>query len=65
MECPHYVGVFMKYCVAEKEVYVPSIYELREYCNHVQHRVCQFYLRSKNGTESTSNAPDCRDSARN
>jgi hypothetical protein len=56
MECPHLAGELMKYCVAEKAVYVPSIYELREYCNHQQHRTCQFYARSENSAASTSAA---------
>jgi hypothetical protein len=60
MECPHLAGDFMKYCVAEKAVYLPSIYELREYCSHQQHRVCQFYLRSSS-TVATCNDPVCDD----
>lgn len=50
MECPHFAGVLMKYCAAEKAVYVPSIYEMREYCRHQQHRLCPFYSRTENTT---------------
>ncbi len=49
MECPHFAGMFMKYCVAERETYVPSVYEMREYCQQEQHRVCGIYMRSDNG----------------
>jgi len=33
MECPHFVGMFMKYCVAEREAYIPSLYEMRNIAN--------------------------------
>jgi hypothetical protein len=55
MECPHFNGVFMKYCVAEKEVYIPSIYEIREYCQFIQHRVCPHYMRTERYSEEMSN----------
>ena len=64
MECQHFAGVFMKYCVAEREVYVPSIYEMSEYCKYIQHRVCRHYMRADNGPAKTSDASVCRDNAR-
>jgi len=57
MECPHLAGEFMKYCKAEKAVYVPSISELREYCTCQKHRMCPFYPRSENSTGLTGNVP--------
>ena len=63
MECPHFAGVFMKYCVAERTVYVPSIYEMREYCKQGQHRVCQHYMRTDKGQAKTNTAPVRRTSA--
>ena len=63
MECPHFAGVFMKYCAAGREVYVPSIYEMREHCNHLQHKICPNYMRTDNGAAS-SNASVCHDNAR-
>jgi hypothetical protein len=56
--------VFMKFCVAEKDVYVPSNHELRIYCNHQQHRVCQFYSRSETSAAKMGYAPVCRTIAR-
>ena len=64
MECPHFAGVYMKYCVAEREVYVPSISEMREHCRHLQHRLCRHYLRTDNSLAQTGTAPVYRDSAR-
>lgn len=55
MECPHFAGMFMKYCVAERETYVPSVYEMREYCQQSQHRVCGIYMRTDNGTATINN----------
>jgi hypothetical protein len=57
MECPHLAGVFMKYCVAENETYVPSVYEMREYCVEPQHRVCRHYMQSDKSSGNTENAP--------
>jgi hypothetical protein len=65
MECPHLAGVYMKYCVAEKELYVPSIYEMREYCKYLQHRICRHYMQADNGPTTIDHAPVCRDSACN
>lgn len=64
MECPYFTGVFMKYCVAEGEMYVPSIYDMREHCKHLQHRVCRRYLRSDSGSTTRNKASDCSDNAR-
>jgi hypothetical protein len=50
MECPYLSGLYMKYCISEKHDYVPSVYELREYCKERQHRVCQYYLRADAAT---------------
>jgi len=49
MVCPYLSGLYIKYCIAEKYDYVPSIYELREYCKARQHRVCRYYLRTDDG----------------
>ena len=57
MECPHFAGVFMKYCVAERETYVPSVYEMREYCQQAQHRVCRIYMRTDKGTAMVRRNP--------
>jgi hypothetical protein len=64
MKCPHLARVLMKFCVAERDVYVSSICELRKYYNHQQHKMCQFYSHSENSRAKTSNAPVCRDIAR-
>jgi hypothetical protein len=50
-ECPHLAGDVKKYCVAEKAAYPLSTDELREYCSHQQHRMCQFYVESDNSTD--------------
>jgi len=62
MECPYLTGVYMKYCIAEKHDYVPSVYELREYCKERQHRVCRFYLTRGPMPATVTQAPPTAES---
>ena len=63
MECPLFAGVFMKYCVAERDVYMPSMYEVKEQCRLLQHKVCSRYMRTDKVSVKTSVVPICRDGA--
>ena len=63
MSCPHFAGIFMKYCVAEKEVYVQSIYETREHCTQLLHKVCRHYMRTNSGSGERSSASVACDDA--
>lgn len=46
MECPLLGGNYIASCTALKRVYVPSSFELGEYCRTIAHRVCPFYLQA-------------------
>ncbi len=61
MECPHFAGVVTKYCVAEREFYVPSIDEMSEYCKHIQHRGCRHFIRIDNDSVTKNNPDFCSD----
>lgn len=43
MCCPFLDGTNSR-CNADASPYIPSIYELREYCNRPYHKKCPFYL---------------------
>ncbi len=41
--CPYLTGNYMPSCKADLQVYIPSIYELEEYCKSVRHTLCPSY----------------------
>lgn len=43
MKCPFLAGKYMYSCSASKEVYVPSVFELEEYCKNTRFKLCPFY----------------------
>lgn len=45
MNCPFLAGKDMLSCAALKDVYVPSSFELDEYCKQTLHKMCRRYLR--------------------
>ncbi len=62
MRCPCLTGNYMLSCSARGEVYIPSSFELAEYCNSERrnlYKVCSYYSASpgERGT-GRSDAPD-------
>ncbi len=49
MPCLFLTGNYIFSCSALKEVYIPSSYELEEYCSHGQdgYEICPFYCKSE------------------
>ncbi len=45
MECHFLSGRYMKYCIESRESYVPSAFELEEYCTTSRHTLCPLYCR--------------------
>ncbi len=45
MKCPHLVCWVIASCKAGDKPYVPSIFELDEYCNGLHHAKCPLYRR--------------------
>lgn len=45
MKCPHLIKWVISSCKAVDRPYVPSLFELEEYCRTRSHRKCPFYLR--------------------
>jgi len=45
MKCLFLEGRHDPNCKALQKTYVPSPFELREYCKSNRHKVCPFYLR--------------------
>ncbi len=46
MNCPMLTGKYMLSCTALKEVYVPSVFELQEYCKKSLHTMCPLYMKN-------------------
>ncbi len=46
MRCPNLLTWTFSSCIADDTPYVPSIYELREFCNNKRHRRCPLYTGS-------------------
>jgi hypothetical protein len=46
MKCPHLIKWVVSACKAAEMSYVPSLFELEEYCKTKSHRKCPFYLKN-------------------
>ena len=56
MKCLFLKGRYMLSCSARREVYVPSIFELGEYCKCSRYKVCPFYCEAQDeGLPFTTN----------
>lgn len=44
MRCPHLLNWTVSACVADDRPYVPSIFELQEYCTGKRHERCPLYV---------------------
>ena len=69
MECPCLTGKYMLSCGAnDKEVYVPSSFELGEYCKSVRYRICPLYSKVDGewylGIGCQNDFPLCKSDAR-
>ena len=47
MRCLLLQGKYMIYCTAVKEGYIPSTFELDEYCRRERHRICPLYCKTE------------------
>ena len=52
MKCPFVKGTYMYSCSASRDVYVPSEFELNEYCKSTRYKICPFYCKAS--------ASDCK-----
>ncbi len=63
MKCPHLGRLEILTCKVEEKPYIPSLFELQEYCKGERHRRCPFYLRNiiiedeRNSLISVSRSP--------
>jgi len=57
MKCPFLSGKYMSSCTAQKEGYVPSAFELEEYCVQVLYPSCPVYVNRNAYKEPTARAP--------
>jgi hypothetical protein len=46
MKCTFIEGNFFLSCKANKEVYVPSLFEFREYCSGKQYKMCPHFFKA-------------------
>ncbi len=46
MKCPFVKGTYMYSCAASRDVYVPSEFELNEYCRSTRYTICPLYCRA-------------------
>ncbi len=47
MECPFITGKYILTCTSHAlaEIYVPSLFELEEYCKNTRHKMCPLKQR--------------------
>jgi hypothetical protein len=44
MKCNFLSGTYMLACKADRHAYVPSSFEIEEYCKTGRHRICPLYF---------------------
>lgn len=55
MSCPHLLKCTVSSCKADDKPYIPSVYELQEYCTVGAHERCPLYVDVEHvGCESLS-----------
>jgi hypothetical protein len=60
MTCPHLSESYILSCKADLGVYVPSLFELNQFCQSDRHTVCPYYSLVDNGPpEKNANALPC------
>jgi hypothetical protein len=47
MRCLLLQGKYMIYCTAVEEGYIPSAFELDEYCRQKKHKICPLYCKAE------------------
>jgi hypothetical protein len=62
-KCPFMTGIDMVSCSALKEVYVPSTYELKEYCKSSLHTMCSRNLMRERSSSADNAGSAARRSA--
>jgi hypothetical protein len=45
-KCPFLYGSYLLSCGSSRDVYVPSNFELEEYCSDNRHKICPLYVKS-------------------
>lgn len=61
MKCPNLVKRDKHHCVTIDDSYIPSIFQLREYCKGRLHTICPFFLGFQRRQARIS--PVCRTAA--
>jgi hypothetical protein len=44
--CSYFLGKYLLSCNAGPRAYMPSDFEMREYCRSSRYKICPFYVRS-------------------
>jgi hypothetical protein len=54
MKCPHLRRWTVAACRIDEKVYVPSVFQLEEYCKTRGHRRCPFFVKHMNAEREVS-----------
>ena len=46
MACRFFFGKYLLSCNAGPRAYMPSDFEMREYCRSSRHKICPFYVKT-------------------
>jgi hypothetical protein len=46
MKCPYLKRWLVATCMIEDKIYVPSIFQLQEYCKTKGHKKCPFFMKN-------------------
>ena len=58
MKCNFLSGKYLFACTADRKVYMPSTFELQEYCRAKAYSVCPLYPKVKIGGKEMCRGPE-------
>ncbi len=59
IRCPHLGKLIWFFCNADKGVYVPSLFQLEEYCRNMAHKKCPFFIKNYRWKPKTQASDKC------
>ncbi len=54
MKCPHLRRWTVAACRIDEKLYVPSVFQLEEYCRTREHRKCPFFVKRLSGRKEVN-----------
>ncbi len=63
MKCPHLKSWTIAACKIDEKMYVPSVFQLEEYCRTRAHKKCPFFVKNISRNREVNNGIAVREYA--